>query len=129
MKLDLLPEGTREYDDKLRQGLPPGTEREVKEGYEKVTIPAPVRERAMLRSRINLDVVLGSDTDERLAFAGTASLNPMQSAVFDAAYNTRENLMICAPTGAGKTNVAMLTVVSHLQDVGLVGTLDPLKLR
>jgi replicative superfamily II helicase len=46
----------------------------------------------------------------------------MQSVVFHAAYNTRENLLICAPTGAGKTNVAMLTVVSHLRDVGLIGS-------
>jgi len=122
MKLGLLPEGTREYDDKLRRGLPPGTEREVKEGYEKVTIPAPVREKSMLRSRIDLDEALGSDTDERRAFAGTSSLNPMQSTVFEAAYNTRENLLICAPTGAGKTNVAMLTVISHLRDVGLIGS-------
>ena len=53
--------------------------------------------------------------------AGTDSLNPTQSAVFDAAYNTRENLLICAPTGAGKTNVAMLAVVSHLMDLGLIG--------
>ena len=29
--------------------------------------------------------------------------------------------MVCAPTGAGKTNVAMLTVVSHFRDVGLIG--------
>jgi len=121
MKLNLAPEGTREYDDKLHRGLPPGTEREVKAGYEKVTIPAPTLEKSMLRARINLDEALGSDTDERMAFAGTNSLNPMQSTVFDAAHNSRENLLICAPTGAGKTNVAMLTVVSHLRDVGLIG--------
>ncbi|KAL7542850.1 hypothetical protein ACHAXR_012148 [Thalassiosira sp. AJA248-18] len=124
MKRNLLPEGTKEYNDSQHRGLPPGTEREIKEGfYEKVTIPAPVRELSMLRSRINLDEALGGpDTDERTAFAGTASLNPMQSTVFDAAYNTRENLLICAPTGAGKTNVAMLAVVSHLRDVGLIGS-------
>jgi len=121
MKRNLLPEGTRRYDDGHARGLPKGTEREIKEGYEKVVIPAPIREKSLLRTRIDLDEVLGSDTDERLAFAGTSSLNPMQSTVFDAAYNTRENLLICAPTGAGKTNVAMLTVVSHLRDVGLIG--------
>ena len=149
MKRNLLPEGTKEYNDQANRGLPRGTEREVKSFYEKVTIPAPIREKSMLRSRINLDEVLGSDSDERMAFEGTKSLNPMQSTVFDAAYNSRENLLICAPTGAGelsfcccrplgiilphrscvllmfiagKTNVAMLTVVSHLRDVGLIGT-------
>ena len=121
MKQNLLPEGTREYNDRNNRGLPKGTIREIKEGYEQVIIPAPILEKSRLRTRINLDEVLGDDTDERMAFDGCTSLNPMQSTVFEAAYNTRENLLICAPTGAGKTNVAMLTVVSHLRDVGLIG--------
>lgn len=29
--------------------------------------------------------------------------------------------MICAPTGAGKTNVAMLTIVAHFRDKGILG--------
>eukprot|EP00984_Skeletonema_dohrnii_P009199 scaffold3511_cov144-Skeletonema_dohrnii-CCMP3373.AAC.8 len=123
MKRNLLPEGTREYNDTHQRGLPRGTIREIKEGqYEKVTIPAPILEKSQLHARINLDEVMGEDSDERMAFEGCDSLNPMQSTVFDAAYNTRENLLICAPTGAGKTNVAMLTVASHLRDVGLIGS-------
>lgn len=31
--------------------------------------------------------------------------------MFETAYHTNENLLICAPTGAGKTNVAMLTIL------------------
>jgi len=42
-------------------------------------------------------------------------LNLIQSVVFDAAYNSNENLLICAPTGAGKTNIAMLTVLRELK--------------
>lgn len=38
----LKPEGTREHYEK--QGLPAGTEREYGEGFEKVTIPAPIRD-------------------------------------------------------------------------------------
>ncbi len=101
MKNHLLPSGTKEYTD-MNKGLPKGTEREVKEGYEKVVIPAPILDKTKLPARINLDEVMGSDSDERYAFEGTNSLNPMQSTVFDAAYNSRENLLICAPTGAGK---------------------------
>ena len=123
MRQKLLPEGTRVFDDGTLRGLPLGTVREMKEGlYEKVIIPPPFLDKSTLPNRINLDEVLGRDTDERSAFEGTKSLNPMQSVVFHAAYNTRENLLICAPTGAGKTNVAMLTVVSHLRDVGLIGS-------
>ena len=106
MKHNLLPEGTRQYNDGNLRGLPPGTEREIKEGqYEKVTIPAHILDKSMLRNRINLDEVLGKDTDERAAFVGTQSLNPMQSTVFEAAYNTRENLLICAPTGKGAKEI------------------------
>lgn len=46
-----------------------------------------------------------------MAFSGIKSLNRIQSVVFDTAYNTNENLLICAPTGAGKTNVALLTIL------------------
>jgi activating signal cointegrator complex subunit 3 len=35
--------------------------------------------------------------------------------VFDTAYNTNENLLICAPTGAGKTNVAMATILREVK--------------
>lgn len=51
----------------------------------------------------------------RLAFRGTKSLNRIQSVVFEAAYNSNENLLICAPTGAGKTNIAMLTILHELK--------------
>ena len=44
------------------------------------------------------------------------TLNRIQSIVFDAAYNTNENLLVSAPTGAGKTNVAMLTIVHEIKN-------------
>ena len=50
-----------------------------------------------------------------MAFRGMKSLNRIQSMVFDAAYNSNENLLICAPTGAGKTNVAMLTILHEVK--------------
>lgn len=102
MRRDLLPEGTRVYDSTLNRGLPRGAIREVKEGYERVIIPAPILDRTKLPKRIVLDEVM--DGEERKAFEGTHSLNPMQSTVFDAAYRSRENLLICAPTGAGVSN-------------------------
>ena len=99
MKYNLAPEGTKQYNDSSTRGLPKGTERIYKKHYEKVIIPPPVREKSLLRSRINLDEALGEGTDERIAFGGVKSLNPMQSTVFDSAYRSRENLLICAPTG------------------------------
>lgn len=51
----------------------------------------------------------------QLAFKGMKRLNRIQSIVFDTAYNTNENMLICAPTGAGKTNIAMLTVLHEIR--------------
>uniref|UniRef100_A0A8B9HHQ3 Activating signal cointegrator 1 complex subunit 3 n=1 Tax=Astyanax mexicanus TaxID=7994 RepID=A0A8B9HHQ3_ASTMX len=60
----------------------------------------------------------------QLVFKGMKRLNRIQSIVFETAYNTNENLLICAPTGAGKTNIAMLTVLheirQHLQPGGVI---------
>ena len=41
-------------------------------------------------------------------------LNRIQSKLSDVALRTSENLLLCAPTGAGKTNVAMLTMLNIL---------------
>eukprot|EP00828_Plagiopyla_frontata_P030222 TRINITY_DN3928_c0_g1_i1.p1 TRINITY_DN3928_c0_g1~~TRINITY_DN3928_c0_g1_i1.p1 ORF type:complete len:870 (-),score=148.87 TRINITY_DN3928_c0_g1_i1:12-2621(-) len=48
------------------------------------------------------------------AFSGVGELNPLQTKCFASAMNNEENLLICAPTGAGKTNVALLTVLHEL---------------
>ena len=42
------------------------------------------------------------------------SLNRIQSKVCETALYTNENILMCAPTGAGKTNVAMLSVMHEL---------------
>ncbi|NXR75199.1 ASCC3 protein, partial [Pycnonotus jocosus] len=51
----------------------------------------------------------------QLAFKGMKRLNRIQSIVFETAYNTNENMLICAPTGAGKTNIAMLTILHEIR--------------
>ena len=51
----------------------------------------------------------------KMGFQGVKRLNRIQSIVFDAAYNTNENLLISAPTGAGKTNIAMLTILREIK--------------
>jgi Rad3-related DNA helicase len=112
----LLPEGARHHYDK--RGLPPDTIIESTEDYEKAIIPPAVRDLATLPTRLLLKDILSPV--ERVAFTGTNSLNPMQSAVFQRAFHSRNNLLVCAPTGAGKTNVALLTVVAHFRDVGLL---------
>lgn len=42
-------------------------------------------------------------------------LNLIQSVVYNVAFNTGLNMLICAPTGAGKTNIALLTILQTLK--------------
>lgn len=116
LQQSLLPEGSRQAYDAL--GLPRGTEREYGSGYEKVTIPAVQRDASTLHRRLMISEIM--DEECAKAFKGTTTLNPMQSAVFSKAFHSRDNLLICAPTGAGKTNVALLATVAHFREVGLI---------
>ena len=43
-------------------------------------------------------------------------MNRMQSVVYDSAYRTNKNLLVCSPTGAGKTNVAMLCIAQTIKN-------------
>ena len=42
------------------------------------------------------------------------SLNTIQRRLYESAFSSSENLLVCAPTGAGKTNIAMLTILQTL---------------
>lgn len=48
------------------------------------------------------------------AFEGFKSLNRIQSRLCKTLLETDENLLVCAPTGAGKTNVALLTMMREV---------------
>lgn len=48
------------------------------------------------------------------AFNGMQTLNRVQSRVADMALFGVDNMLLCAPTGAGKTNVAMLAILHEL---------------
>lgn len=50
--------------------------------------------------------------------------------VFETAYNSFENMLVCAPTGAGKTNIATLTilnVIKKFKDEFKVVYISPMK--
>uniref|UniRef100_A0A8C9Y3Z0 Activating signal cointegrator 1 complex subunit 3 n=1 Tax=Sander lucioperca TaxID=283035 RepID=A0A8C9Y3Z0_SANLU len=102
--------------------LPEGIRRENTKMYEEVEIPP----NDPMSIGFEEKPVYISELDEigQLVFKGMKRLNRIQSIVFETAYNTNENLLICAPTGAGKTNIAMLTVLheihQHLQPGGVI---------
>jgi pre-mRNA-splicing helicase BRR2 len=40
-----------------------------------------------------------------------SKLNAIQTKVYETAFEKAENMLVCAPTGAGKTNVALLAML------------------
>ena len=91
--------------------LPDTSWRAMKKGYEEVHVPA-------VRSVPNKDERLVEIKElpswTHAAFEGMDKLNRVQSKVCDVALKSSENILLCAPTGAGKTNVALLTMLNVL---------------
>ncbi|KXS12052.1 Sec63-domain-containing protein [Gonapodya prolifera JEL478] len=89
--------------------LPEGTERVNQKDFESISIP--VSKASPFRAHERAVELQELDEVDRKAFKGYKSLNRVQSIVFDTAYGSNENMLVCAPTGAGKTDVAMLCVL------------------
>uniref|UniRef100_A0A6G1SEP0 U5 small nuclear ribonucleoprotein helicase n=2 Tax=Aceria tosichella TaxID=561515 RepID=A0A6G1SEP0_9ACAR len=51
---------------------------------------------------------------ERKAFPDLKTLNYIQSKIYKRAMSSDHSLLICAPTGAGKTNIALLTMLREI---------------
>ncbi|UPQ98040.1 pre-mRNA splicing helicase BRR2 [Chloropicon primus] len=94
--------------------LPEGSYRSSTKDYEEVYVP-PLKAKPFEEEE---KLVKIQDLPEwsHLAFAGMTSLNRIQSRVCPCALYSSDNMLVCAPTGAGKTNVAVLTM---LHEVGL----------
>ncbi|KHN98212.1 activating signal cointegrator 1 complex subunit 3 [Metarhizium album ARSEF 1941] len=92
-----------------KYGLPVGSERRQFEKYEEYFVPAG--RKGTLGPGEKLVAISDLDGLCRITFKGYKNLNRMQSLVFPVGYKTNENMLICAPTGAGKTDAAMLTIL------------------
>lgn len=95
-----------------KYALPAGSERLQFEKYEEYAIPAG--KPGTLWPGQKLVNIKDMDGLCRKTFKGYKTLNRMQSLVYPVAYKQRENMLICAPTGAGKTDAAMLTVLQTI---------------
>lgn len=108
--------------------LPEGTWRALKKGYEEVHVPAIKHLPDEGERLVDIDE-LPEWTHK--AFEGMTTLNRVQSKMCPSAFYSSENLLLCAPTGAGKTNVAMLTMLNeigqHVREDGTVA-LDAFKI-
>ncbi|BGP22414.1 DNA/RNA helicase, DEAD/DEAH boxtype [Rhodotorula toruloides] len=112
-----------------RLALPVGTTRDMKELYEEITIPAP----KAVPFRFNESLVPIGEMDAwgKRTFHAYKTLNRLQSVVYPVAYKSNENMLVCAPTGAGKTDVALLAILrclSNLASTPLTSMSDPPKL-
>ena len=92
-----------------RFALPVGHTHDDHLKYEEYTIPAT--KVGSLAAGQKLVEISDMDGLCKKTFKGYKSLNRMQSLLYPVAYGTSENMLICAPTGAGKTDAAMLTIL------------------
>ena len=92
-----------------RFALPIGSTRSDHLKYEEYSIPAT--KVGSVAAGQKLVAVSEMDGLCKRTFKGYRSLNRMQSLLYPVAYHTGENMLICAPTGAGKTDAAMLTIL------------------
>ncbi|KAI6657806.1 U5 small nuclear ribonucleoprotein [Oopsacas minuta] len=101
--------------------LPDGSYRQSKKGYEEVHVPGVKK---AVNPGESLVAISSLPTWAQPAFSlvGYKSLNRIQSRLADIAINSDDNLLLCAPTGAGKTNVALLCILrevsKHLSESG-----------
>ena len=91
--------------------LPEGSTKRSFKGYEEIHVPPPKKSNEPGDTLIPI-----TDMPEwaRTPFGSTKSLNKIQSRCFPTAFEDDGNMLICAPTGSGKTNVAMLTILREL---------------
>lgn len=92
--------------------LPQGSYRTVHKGYEEVHVPA-VKPQPFAKDE-KLKSISELPDWAQVGFKGMTSLNRIQSKVCETALFSSENMLVCAPTGAGKTNVAMLTMLHEI---------------
>ena len=92
--------------------LPQGSTKRSFKGYEEIHVPAPKSH----KSADDKDLMLASELPQwaQPGFGSAPKLNRIQTTCYDAAFNDDGNLLICAPTGSGKTNVAMLAMLREI---------------
>ncbi len=64
-------------------------------------------------------------------FEGIKRFNPIQSKVLPHTLHGEGNMLVCAPTSAGKTNVALLSILRTIADYrdNLTNTIDTSKFK
>ncbi|XP_074640358.1 U5 small nuclear ribonucleoprotein 200 kDa helicase-like [Tubulanus polymorphus] len=103
--------------------LPDGSYRKQRKGYEEVHVPAlKPKPYETDETRVPIDRL---PKYAQPAFEGFKSLNRIQSRLCKCTMETDENILLCAPTGAGKTNVALLCILHEIgKHINADGTIN-----
>lgn len=105
-----------------RVNLPAGSFKRVRKSYEEIHVPPPA---PPPHKDAHVEISsLPEWCQEAFPRGETATLNRIQSIVYPEAFQTSDNILLCAPTGAGKTNVAMLAILKAVSDARHNGTVD-----
>lgn len=94
--------------------MPKGVVISHKEGHIRVYIPPPNVVVLPEEEKISIATSLPSWTHP--AFQGISHLNGIQTNIFSTAFHTSQNMLVCAPTGAGKTVCALLVMLRCIGD-------------
>ncbi|KAI9893658.1 MAG: DEIH-box ATPase [Vezdaea aestivalis] len=92
--------------------LPQGSTKRTFKGYEEIHVPAP-KARKDPNEKPNIPTSEIPDW-ARVPFKSAKELNRIQTRCYPTAFLDDGNMLICAPTGSGKTNVAMLTMLREI---------------
>ncbi|KAJ5766358.1 uncharacterized protein N7511_003974 [Penicillium nucicola] len=91
--------------------LPQGSTKRTFKGYEEIHVPPPKAKKEAGEKNIPT-----TELPEwaRVGFGTSKELNRVQTKCYPSAFHDDGNLLVCAPTGSGKTNVAMLTILREI---------------
>ncbi|KAL8642146.1 MAG: hypothetical protein Q9228_001138 [Teloschistes exilis] len=91
--------------------LPQGSTKRTFKGYEEIHVPAPKpRREAGERNKPTSELPAWAQQ----GFGNSKELNRIQTKCFATAFENDGNMLVCAPTGSGKTNVAMLAMLREI---------------
>ncbi|KAJ5626095.1 hypothetical protein N7510_002404 [Penicillium lagena] len=91
--------------------LPQGSTKRTFKGYEEIHVPPPKAKKEA--GEKNIPTTELPDW-ARVGFGSSKELNRIQTKCYPSAFHDDGNLLVCAPTGSGKTNVAMLTILREI---------------
>ena len=92
--------------------LPQGSIQKKFKGYEEIHVPAPKPRRGPDEAK-NMPTSSLPDWAQA-GFGPSKELNRIQTQCYPYAFEDDGNMLVCAPTGSGKTNVAMLTMLREI---------------